>query len=482
MNQYYQEKEIYYMKSVKRILSVAVAVLLIAMMMIPAVSAAGSNTVNWTCAYPGYTYTVYTVATYDPITGAFTATPASLQTAVNNAVTANQMAALAETLTTTSGLTAEGTTFTTNAGSDSFTLPDGIYFIKCTQPGPNNKKVLKNSIVVFPNNNKTTTETINLTDKVNEGQPTVTKEIVNGVDNTFGTFGTVDTETFKSKTITYKLTADIAGSKDSKLTSYVITDKMGTGLNTAKHDVTSVVLKNGTTETLLTEGTDYTVTIEAADINCATPVDGGETTTGNTFGVKLSSTILGSNDFYAEGNQVVVTYETELKYEDADVATDIPNTDAMIYGNESGRNVVPGTTVNVQTYKVVAKKVDAVTKAPLAGAKFGLYEDAACSKLIVESPETGNNGIAYFGVKLPAGTYYIKETKVPDNYNLNTEIKSVTLGASNASATVEIEDTQAKLPSTGGNGTLMFTIIGGSLVLLAAALFVIVMKKRSSAK
>lgn len=475
MNQYYQEKEIYYMKSVKRILSVAVAVLLIAMMMIPAVSAAGSNTVNWTCEYPGYTYTVYTVATYNSTTGAFTATPASLQDAVNNAVTANQMAALAETLTTTTGLTAEGTTFTTNAGSGSFTLPDGIYFIKCTQPGPNNKKVLKNSIVVFPNKNNSTTETINLTDKVNEGQPTVTKEIVNGGDNTFGTKDT----TAKSKTITYKLTADIAGSKDSKLTSYVITDKMGTGLNTSKHDVKSVVLKNGTTETPIT---DYTVTTAAADIDCATTVDGGTGTTGNTFGVKLGSTILGSDDFYADGNQVVVTYETELDYATAAVATDIPNTDAMIYGNESGRNVVPGTTVNVQTYKVDAKKIDAVSKAPLADATFGLYEDQACTKEIATATSVANTGIADFAVKLPAGTYYVKEIEAPRGYNLNSEVKSVTLSASNASATVEIEDTQAKLPSTGGNGTLMFTIIGGSLVLLAAALFVIVMKKRSSAK
>ena len=464
------------MKSVKRILSVAVAVLLIAMMMIPAVSAAGSNTVNWTCAYPGYTYTVYTVATYEPTTGAFNATPASLQDAVNNAVDANEMAALAETLKDNTDLTAEGTTFTTNAGSGHFDLNDGIYFIKCTQPGPNNKKVLKNSIVVFPNKNKTTTETINLTDKVNEGQPTVTKEIVGGAN----TFGTIDTETFKSKTITYKLTADIAGSKDSKLTSYVITDKMGEGLDTSKHDVTSVVLKNGTTETPLTEGTHYTVTTKAADIDCATPLDGGATTTGNTFGVKLSDTILGSNDFYAEGNQVVVTYETQLKA-DARVATDIPNTDAMIYGNESGRNVVPGNTVNVQTYKVEAKKIDAVSKAPLAGAKFGLYQDADCTKLIVESAETGDNGIADFGVKLPAGTYYIKETKVPDGYNFNSAPQRVVL-PDETNKTVVIEDTKAKLPSTGGNGTLMFTIIGGSLVLLAAALFVVVMKKKSSAK
>ena len=154
----------------------------------------------------------------------------------------------------------------------------------------------------------------------------------------------------------------------------------------------------------------------------------------------------------------------------------------MIYGNESGRNVVPGNTVNVQTYKVEAKKIDAVSKAPLAGATFGLYEDQACTKEIARATSVANTGIADFEVKLPAGTYYVKEISAPENYNLNSEVKSVTLSASNASATVEIEDTQAKLPATGGNGTLMFTIIGGSLVLLAAALFVIVMKKKSSAK
>ena len=162
--------------------------------------------------------------------------------------------------------------------------------------------------------------------------------------------------------------------------------------------------------------------------------------------------------------------------------TNIPNTDAMIYGNEAGRNVVPGKTVNVQTYKVVAQKVDAVSGDALEGALFGLYEDQACTTEIARATSVANTGIADFKVKLPAGTYYVKEIEAPRGYNLNSEVKDVTLSASKTSVTVVIEDTQAKLPSTGGNGTLMFTIIGGSLVLLAAALFVIVMKKRSSAK
>lgn len=469
------------MKTVKRFFAIAIAVLMLAMM-IPAVSAAGSNTVNWTCAYPGYTYTVYTVATYNTATGNYDATVASLKDAVNAAVTQDEVAALAVQLKDNTDLPAEGTTFTTDAGSDSFTLGNGVYFIKCTQPGPNNKKILKNSIVVFPNKNGTTSETINLTDKVNEGQPTVNKEIVNGGDNTFGTKDT----TAKSKTITYKLTADVAGSTTSKLTSYVITDKMGTGLKAITDaNIVSVELKPATGEaTTLEKGTQWTYTTDADVINCAktATVDGKNGTTNNTFGISLDQSVLNNNNFYAEGNKVVVTYTTELDYATAVVATDIPNTDDMIYGNTSGRNVVPGPTVNVKTYKVTAKKIDAVTKAPLAGATFGLYEDADCTVEIATAESVADTGIADFAVKLPAGTYYVKELSAPTGYNVNSTVKSVTLSASNASATVEIEDTQAKLPATGGNGTLMFTIIGGSLVLLAAALFIVVMKKRSSAK
>ena len=289
------------------------------------------------------------------------------------------------------------------------------------------------------------------------------------------TRGTVDTDTFKSKAITYVLTADVPASTVNK---YIITDRMDDGLKAVTKDNITVTL-NGTT------ALDFEfLPSDRSDINVAKDdtVNKQYGTTGNTFGISINASKLADPAFYTAGNKVVVEFTTELDYAKATVGSPIVNHDDLIYGNDSALNVRPGNDVTVKTYKVVAKKVDATTKAALAGAKFGLYQDADCTKLIAESPETGNDGIADFGVKLPAGTYYIKEISAPDKYNLNTEIKSVTLGDSNANATVTVEDTLAKLPSTGGNGTMMFTIIGGSLVLLAAALFVIVMKKKSSAK
>lgn len=471
MNQYYQEKEIYYMKSVKRILSVAVAVLLIAMMMIPAVSAAGySITLN--CDLPGYEYTIYKVADYNSTTGAFTTDYAALKSEVE---TSKESTAALLTACADVNFTSSVDTFNTNDATKTMSVDAGIYYVKMTKKSPNFKSLTQDAIVVFPNKRGNASETLNLAEKISEGEPSVSKDfkVNDSLTKEDQTRGTVDTETFKSKTITYVLTADVPASTVEK---YIITDRMGAGLKAVTAANIKSVTLNGTTDL------GYDFVTEGINIAKNDTVNKKYGTEGNTFGISIKASELAEPAFYTAGNKVVVEFETELDYDTATVGSAIVNHDDLIYGNESALNVRPGNDVTVKTYRTVAKKVDATTKNPLTGAKFGLYEDAACTKLIAESSETGNDGIADFGVKLPAGTYYIKETKVPTGYNLNTEIKSVTLGDSNADATVTVEDTQAKLPSTGGNGTLMFTFIGGSLVLLAAALFVIVMKKRSSAK
>lgn len=467
------------MKSVKRVLSVAVAVLLIAMMMIPAVSAAGySITLN--CDLPGYEYTIYKVADYRSDTGAFTTDYAALESEVE---TSKESTAALLTACKDVDFTSSVATFNTDGATTqdpatkTLSVDAGIYYVKMTKKSPNFKSLTQDAIVVFPNKRGNASETLNLSEKISEGEPNVSKDFKLDDDTLTKedqTRGTVDTETFKSKTITYVLTADVPASTVEK---FIITDRMGAGLKAVTKDNIKSVTLNGTTDLA------YDFVTEGINIAKDDTVNKKYGTTGNTFGISINKdTELANPAFYTAGNKVVVEFETELDYDTATVGSAIVNHDDLIYGNESALNVRPGNDVTVKTYKVVAKKVDATTKAALAGAKFGLYQDADCTKLIAESSETGNDGIADFGVKLPAGTYYIKETQVPTGYNLNTEIKSVTLGDSNADATVTVEDTQAKLPSTGGNGTMMFTIIGGSLVLLAAALFIVVMKKKSSAK
>lgn len=458
------------MKSVKRILSVAVAVLLIAMMMIPAVSAAGySITLN--CDLPGYEYTIYKVADYNSTTGAFSTDYAALKSEVE---TSKESTAALLTACADVNFTSSVATFNTNDATKTQSVDAGIYYVKMTKKSPNFKSLTQDAIVVFPNKRGTSSETLNLAEKISEGEPNVSKDFkVNGsLTKEDQTRGTIDAAG-QTKTITYVLTADVPASTVEK---YIITDRMGTGLKAVTAANIKSVTLNGTTALA------YDFVTEGINIAKNDTVNKKFGTEGNTFGISIAASELAEPAFYTAGNKVVVEFETELDYATAAVGSAIINHDDLIYGNESALNVRPGNDVTVKTYRVSAKKVDATTKAPLGGATFGLYDDAECTNLLTTAESDGTTGMAVFEVKLPAGTYYVKELAAPRGYNLNSEAKSVTLGDSNADATVTIDDTQAKLPSTGGNGTMMFTIIGGSLVLLAAALFIVVMKKKSSAK
>lgn len=453
------------MKSVKRILSVAVAVLLIAMMMIPAVSAA-DYTFTLKTAKPGYEFTVYPLATLNATTGQYEATSNVTDTNVKAAIltstdsTANLLDACKNSTGLGAGL-AEKFVSSATSTEKTYTVDAGIYYVKCTDVPVNNKEIQQESIVVLPYKEGAQTKnslTIDYDEngKIKElGEPGVEKDFSIGGSLTKNdqTFGSDDT-------ITYVLTADVTGSTANKLESYIITDTMGTGLDTSVQNITSVVLKNGSTTTDLAYDKVNTGIGDA------------------TFGVSIKAAELAKDAFYATGNKVVVTYTTKLA-SDAPTNTNIPNTDGLTYSNGSDTKTIPGNTVNAKTYKITAQKIDANTQAPLSRATFTLYK--ADGSTVITTGTSGNDGKVTFNKFLAAGTYVVKETGAPAGYNLNSTPKTVVL-PDDVNVTVVIEDTKAKLPATGGNGTLMFTIIGGSLVLLAATLFVIVMKKKSSAK
>ena len=102
---------------------------------------------------------------------------------------------------------------------------------------------------------------------------------------------------------------------------------------------------------------------------------------------------------------------------------------------------------------------------------------------------TANGGKATFA-GLEKGTYTLKETVAPNGYNLNTTEYTVTIGdngtitSAQYDATlkgVKIGDTPVVMPATGGNGTMIFTIVGASLIACAGILFII-LKKRAASK
>ena len=126
-----------------------------------------------------------------------------------------------------------------------------------------------------------------------------------------------------------------------------------------------------------------------------------------------------------------------------------------------------------------------------------LYQDGefyypiknASNKQVVEmkSAEDGT-----FNVKgLDAGTYYLKETKTPADYN-PCDVPPVTIKANHKGNQVDLNGSTLSttiinnkaggitLPSTGGIGTTLFYVVGGGL--MVAAIVLLVTKKRMENK
>lgn len=457
------------MKTTKRIIAVALAVLMLALTVPFAVSAATNYTLTVQCSKPDYTYSVYKIADYNETTGHFVSgKTTAIQNAINQSTdsTADVLAAAVAATDAELGSAVGTVTFTDTLTSKEFSLPAGMYFVKCTGRSILNTEVTKESVVPMPN--KTSSYTVDVTDKVKEGnEPGVTKKIKKGdalVD---------ETSVSQDDTITYVLTADIKGTTENKYASYIIGDDMDDNLDAAQVSITSVKLVSGSSKTDLQYSKTGSMT----------------STKGLTydFGISIDETELAKDTFYTAGNQVEVIFTTKLVANPTKIGVAIPNTDGLKYSNQSGNeSEVKGNTVNVYTYKVNVNKVDAdSTTTKLANAKIGIFRDQACTDKI-EEVVTNASGVAEFTYKFAEGTYYVKETAAPPSYTINNTVFEVKIekGSSALSNgihnTTTITDTKAKLPETGGAGTLVFTIIGGALVAAAGILLVIVLKKRST--
>ena len=222
------------------------------------------------------------------------------------------------------------------------------------------------------------------------------------------------------------------------------------------------------------------------------------------------------------GADIVVIYNAHLN-ESAQVnhengTTSNKNDVYLKYSNNPNGDGMGQTTpdsVWVFTYEVDNTKVDGTDpdkKTPMAGAGFKLYDSTGNNEIgliyddnldayrPVKGQEVAEEMISaqttgVFNIKgLDAGTYVLKETKVPDGYNkcadliivINADHREIDDGSatttlsSDSNVTNEILNKQGStLPSTGGVGTTLFYVVGSILVIGAVVL--LVSKKRMNA-
>lgn len=363
-------------------------------------------------------------------------------------------------------------------------LADGIYYVYCSKK-PGTVKSVQGSLISLPYfDGKDWTydyETVNLASKIDVSGITVTKTVA---DSNVGT----------QKNADYTLTASTAGSTTNKIAKYAIVDNMDNALSLIDGTVKVYFVKEGV-ETAAADG-DFTV-VPNYDYKDATGVDATAT-----FAVVASEALLNGNEFYSY-DTVKVTFSAKVN---ADIATkvtkDLPNTDGLYYGNEGNFTYKPGNdTVNVATAGLDVTKVDGnTTSTKLAGAEFTLYKDSTCTEAIVVGGETvkattttNGNDKFYYGSNefyfTPGVDYFVKETKAPVGYNINSTIFKVTavakaytpVGTVENGADTVVKDYPVTVPQTGGMGTMMF-YVGGAALIACAGVLLFVLKRKKAAK
>lgn len=218
---------------------------------------------------------------------------------------------------------------------------------------------------------------------------------------------------------------------------------------------------------------------------------------GNGFTVNLGKLVADTANPNA-GKKITVTYTAKVN------ETTVENkAGSHAAGVDYGGNNVP---VKLFTGELVLMKYgDGDVNKALEGAEFVLYKAGEKVPLtFVKEEKTGKYKYApdntedadsklvtdangYIDVEgLDVGSYHFEETKAPKGYSINTDGKTLTLTVDGEVATAKLynegglNDTKLNsLPSTGGMGTYLFTIIGVVVMAGAAGAFFISRRKGS---
>lgn len=223
-----------------------------------------------------------------------------------------------------------------------------------------------------------------------------------------------------------------------------------------------------------------------------------------------------ANQVNNKGKEFTVTYYARVN-KAADVST--KNNATLEYGNNPGETTTTTPSeAKTPTYPLDIKKFAKTDNKMLAGAKFKLYKESTDSEdnLIKVSGSNGNYVVdpassttEFVSVEsiegkgynlhvngLAEGTYYLVETEAPAGYNkltapievkitksTDTDVNNWTISKDSKVENDKIIDvensTGSMLPSTGGMGTIAFTVVAALLLLGVAVSFIRDRKKEN---
>lgn len=322
---------------------------------------------------------------------------------------------------------------------------------------------------------------------------------------------TADKDTVSiGQVVKYTVTGSVPDTTGYSDYVYKIHDTLSNGLDFV-NDENGTALGEGATTVNVTVEFKGTGVTDASTAPTTATLD---TTNNKKMSLDLSAWV--RNNQTNKGKEFTVTYYAKVN---KDAVVTEKNKAQLEYGNKSGETTTTTPSeAKTPTYPLDIKKFAKNGGQTLAGAKFKLYSnktdaDGANDKAIKVSAVVNKAGhyvvdptstttefesVASIDGKgynlhvngLAEGTYYLVETKAPDGFNKLTApikvkiTKSTDTDANNWTISKEDGDPESDkiidvenstgsiLPSTGGMGTIAFTVVAALLVLGVAVSFI----------
>ncbi len=453
------------MKKIKRIITLALAVVMAMAMSLTAFAVdEGATTTNSLTATSfkvanlakGSTVDVYTVATIEnnKVVVKDWADTAELSTDAFDEMTSVEVdrvyaafKASKSTATKAASKTAEG-----EATELSFSLPAGVYYLDAyTAAGDR----FYNPMVV------------------------VTYDV--DANGTYIAKATVETVNAKSTPIDTTKTADNALAKVGDAVKFTVSTAVPKNVSTFKlFDTTKNLSSLADATVTITDGTNTVTTEKFVKDETSANTDGRYTLTfsenslttfaGSTITVEYTLTVL--NNIGDEA------YVNELSTSNGDAATPVKGYTGIINLTKRGDSV-QGDIIDGAEFTIAKQSGNefgtALSFVKVADGQYRLAlanEQGATTNLVATDGTLELTGV-------DEGTYKFTETKAPAGYSINADIEAVTVADDEAPTAhvyadedfTVVDPSLIRLPFTGGMGTGIFTVLGVAIMALAAGLF-----------